>query len=285
MLLIADCGSSKTDWRVLQPGGSVLQARTPGFNPFYDAPETLTGAVSTHLRPLLAHPPQAIYFYGAGIAGAVQAATVATALRAVFPDTERIEAHSDMLGAARSLCGHTAGIACILGTGANTCYAEDGQIAHQVGTLGFWLGDEGSGADLGKTLLQRFLHGELPPELRERLQKRHPDLERLTVLEHAYRRPFPNRYFAAFSKFLFDNRRQPYVQALLQERFTLFFEKYVLKYPQAARVAVHFTGSVAFYYSDFLRKVAQQQGISLGHISETPIAGLTLFHEGEPAAK
>lgn len=278
MLLLADSGSTKTDWRLLGTDGSIAQARTAGFNPFYQNSDTVAAELTERLKPLVGEPVTAVYFYGAGITDAERGAVIGDGIRRVFPEIARLETHSDMLGAARALCGRERGLACILGTGANTGLSDGGEIAEQVRSLGFWLGDEGSGGYLGKTLVTHFLHGELPTDLDERFRRRFPDCTRETVLDRAYRQPFPNRYFAGFSRFLFDHRQHPFAHGLVADAFGLFFEKYVEKYADARRVKVHFTGSVAFYYNDILRRVAANRGLTVGVISESPISGLTLYH-------
>ncbi len=278
MLLLADSGSTKTDWRLLRADGSIDQARTAGFNPFYQNSDAVAAELTERLRPLVAEPVTAVYFYGAGITDPERGAVIGEGIRRVFPEIAHLETHSDMLGAARALCGRERGLACILGTGANTCLSDGGEIVAQVRSLGFWLGDEGSGGYLGKTLVTHFLHGELPADLDERFRKRFPDCTRETVLDRAYRQPFPNRYFAGFSKFLFDHRQHPFAHGLVAGAFGLFFEKYVEKYADARRVKVHFTGSVAFYYNDILRRVVADRGLTVGVISESPISGLTLYH-------
>ncbi|PMD96060.1 N-acetylglucosamine kinase [Siphonobacter sp. BAB-5405] len=281
MQLIADSGSTKTDWRMLAADGSVSQARTVGFNPFYQTSEEIAKELSLSLKPKVTEPVTEIFFYGAGVSGPEKAAIIQAGLSAVFPEATHIEAHSDMLGAARALCGREAGIACILGTGSNTCQVANGDIQYKVDTLGFWLGDEGSGGYLGKTLVQAYLHRELPEDLKLKFEKRYPTINRDTVLENAYQKPFPNRYFAGFSKFLFDNRTHPFAYQLAADAFRLFFDKYILKYPDYANYRVHLTGSVAFYYSDIIRRVAREKGVTIGVIMETPIAGLTLYHQPE----
>jgi glucosamine kinase len=277
--LIADSGSTKTDWRLMGPEGVVGQARTVGFNPYYQTPEAIAEALRTELRPQVTGTPTEVYFYGAGVTGPEKGAVIEAALREVFPGLGTVEVRSDLLGAARALCGRAPGIACILGTGANTCRVDAGEIVEQVPTLGFWLGDEGSGSYLGRTFVPKYLRGELPDDLRERFAKRFPDCTREVVLERAYRQEYPNRYFAGFSKFLFDHRRHPYVYRFLYDAFALFFQTYVERYPDHTRLPVHFTGSVAFYYADFLRQLANDRGITLGYILETPIAGLALYHQ------
>lgn len=281
MQLIADSGSTKTDWRLIAADGTVSQARTVGFNPYFQTQEAIAAEIADKIKPLVTEPVSAVYFYGTGINNAAKADVIAEGIRTVFPEAGHIEAHSDMLGAARALCGHDAGIACILGTGSNTCLVEDGEITFKVDTLGFWLGDEGSGGYLGRTLVQQFLHQEMPEDLYQKFHKRYPDVNRDTVLENAYQKPYPNRYFASFSKFLFDNRTHPFAYGLVVRNFEIFFEKYVEKYPAYRQYKVHFTGSVAFYYSDILRRVAQERGITVGVVMETPIAGLTLYHKGQ----
>lgn len=280
MLLLADSGSTKTDWCLIRADGAIDQARTAGFNPFYQTSDAVADELAAHLRPLVTEPVTEVFFYGAGITDAERGAVIGEGIRRIFPEIGRLETHSDMLGAARALCGRERGLACILGTGANTALSDGGELVEQVRSLGFWLGDEGSGGHLGKTLVTQFLHGELPADLHARFRRRFPDCTRETVLDRAYRQPFPNRYFAGFAKFLFDVRQHPFADALVANAFGLFFEKYVEKYADARRVKVHFTGSVAFYFNDILRRVAASRGLTLGVIAESPIAGLTLYHRG-----
>jgi glucosamine kinase len=278
MILIAESGATKTDWRMIAEDGVISQAKTVGINPYYQDSESIFGELFKNLLPAVEGTVSQIHYYGTGITNADKAKVVTVALQKAFPDAKSIEAHSDMLAAARALCVRRTGIACILGTGSNSCFYDGSQIAHQVPPLGFWLGDEGSGGHLGKQLVLSYLHKELPSDLREKFETRYGAKDRLEILDNAYHKPFPNRFFASFSKFLFDNRRHPFAYQLVYGSFVQFFEKYVEKYPQLAQNQVHFTGSVAFYYSDILRQVGSDKGIAIGHILESPIAGLTLFH-------
>lgn len=278
MILIADCGSTKTDWRGIMPDGTIVgQYKTIGFNPYYQDTDAIYQELQKNLCPLVNHLVTEIYFYGTGITNTEKKVILVNALQQAFPSAT-IDVYSDMLGAARALCGQSAGIACILGTGANTCFYDGEQIAHQVPSLGFWLGDEGSGAYLGKVLVQAYLHKELPSELKEKFEKRFGVKDRLEILENAYQKPFPNRYFASFSKFLFDNRNHPFCYQLVSDAFRTFFDKNLLKYPNYHETKIHFVGSVAFYYSDILRRIVQEKQATLGVIMETPIAGLALYH-------
>jgi glucosamine kinase len=280
MKLIAESGSTKTDWRLITPDGQVSQYKTVGFSPYYQTAENIAEELQKSLLPNLSETSVTeIFYYGTGITNDEKAEVIKKAIRSVFPDIQTIEAHSDMLAAARALCGREAGIACILGTGSNSCFYDGSTISFQVPPLGFWLGDEGSGGSLGKQLILSYLHKELPEELRTKFNKRFGEKERLEIIENAYHKPFPNRYFASFSKFIFDNRQHPFLYQLVSNAFGLFFEKYLLKYPDYQKYKIHFTGSVAFYYSDILRRVAAEKGCTAGIIMESPIAGLTLFHK------
>jgi len=282
VILIADSGSTKTDWRLLSEEGIVSQAKTIGFNPFYQDTDTIYAELVNKLVPQVPEKVTQVYFYGAGCAGEEKCAIVREALHRAFPEAIA-EVYSDLVGAARALCGHEPGIACILGTGSNSCLFDGEKIVAHRAPLGFWLGDEGSGGHLGKTLIQQYLLGELPADLVARFDKRYQlgrnGDARLEVLDHAYSQPSPNRYFSSFSKFLFDNRSHPFAYRIIYRSFTEFFEKYLVKYENYRQYRTHFVGSVAFYYSDILRQVANDQGFTVRNILETPIAGLTLYHQ------
>jgi glucosamine kinase len=277
-ILIADSGSSKTDWRIIQSDGTIQQAKTIGLNPFYQNQESIVSELTVNLLPVIVGEITDIYFYGTGCTGNDACHIVRAALQTVFVSATNIEVESDTLGAARGLCGHEVGIACILGTGANNCVYDGQYITAQIPSLGFWLGDEGSGAYLGKTLVTKYLHEDLPTDLFDKFKKRYP-ITRLEVLENAYKKPFPNRYFATFSKFLFDNRSHPAAYQIIYDAFSVFFDKYVCKHSNFKSYKVHFTGSVAFYYNDILRRVATEKGVTIRNVMETPIAGLTLYHQ------
>ncbi len=278
MKLIADSGSTKTAWRTINAQGQIAQANTIGFNPFFQDSDFIANELTNSLLPQINGQITAIYYYGTGCSTPDNQAIIRLALERVFVDAQHIEINTDILGAARALCGQSAGLACILGTGSNTCFYDGQKIDHQVANLGFWLGDEGSGGYLGKTLVTAYLLGELPTDLATKFQKRHPLLTRDVVLENAYKKPSPNRYFASFSKFLFDNRSHHFAYQLIYKAFDIFFERYISKYPNYAQLKVHFTGSVAFYYADILRQVANDKNITIGIVSENPIAGLSLYH-------
>jgi glucosamine kinase len=277
--LVADSGSTKTDWRFIKADGTIEQARTAGFNPYYQTTEEILAELQAHLKPTIQHQIDEVHFYGAGCSAADKVKIVEDALSVIFPEANVFVEH-DLLAAARALCGHEPGIACILGTGSNSCLYDGEKIVDQLPNLGFWLGDEGSGGYLGKRLIQDFIHKEMPQDLWLKFEKRYK-VDRDILLDHLYKKPFPNRYAASFAKFLFDNRSTPYAYKLVYDAFDEFFKKSVNKYENYQSYRIHFTGSVAFYYNDILRQLASDRGVVVKNILETPIAGLTLYHSEE----
>lgn len=279
MILIADSGSTKTDWRILHQNEVFAQTQTVGFNPYYQNADSIADELKVNLLPLCTKEVTQVFYYGTGVTNEEKAGVIKEAILKVFPTCQQIEAQSDVVGAARAACGKTAGIACILGTGSNSIYFDGEKTGFQVPPLGFWLGDEGSGGHLGKSLLLSYLHKEMSLEIRAKFEEKYGTMDRLTVLENAYHKPFPNRYFASFSRFLFDNLGDYFCRNLVENCFLQFFQKYILKYPMCHETTVNFVGSVAFYYKDLLIKVADSQGIRIGRILITPIDGMVEYHQ------
>jgi N-acetylglucosamine kinase-like BadF-type ATPase len=277
MILIADSGSTKTDWRILDEAGNVSQARTSGLNPYHETEGSMATVLRDELLPQVEQAIRQVYFYGAGCATESACANVAAALQQVFPDAFS-EVNNDQLGAARALCGREAGIACILGTGSNTCLYDGHKIVDNIPPMGYIIGDEGSGSNIGKELLNRYFRRELPQKIRERLEKRF-DMSKEAVLEHVYRRPFPNRYMAGFAKFVFQNLQDPYLMRMVYDILSNFFDKTICRYDNYQQYKIHFTGSIAFYFGNLLRQVASDKGLRIFNILEGPIAGLTLYHQ------
>lgn len=276
MILIADSGSSKTEWALIDKNGIVRTFRTSGLNPYFLSEEEIRHILK---REVLVELPieciTEVYFYGAGCTGAHNTQNLCVQLhRVVGPDT--VEVDSDLMGAARALCGEEQGIVCILGTGSNSGVYDGKTIISQVPSLGFILGDEGSGSDLGKNLLADALKGLLPDEIADAFFSRY-HLSRDNVLEAIYRRPLPNRYIAQFSYFVKEHLDNDYVRALAKRRFEAFFRRNILGYP-VAEMPVHFIGSVAYHYSELLQEVAAGLSINMGRILLSPMEGLARYH-------
>jgi glucosamine kinase len=282
-ILIADSGSTKTAWRLADENRNILQFQTQGFNPFLQSSEDISEKLKNELIPFLpnnvANEKLQIYFYGAGCSSEKNCEIVRKGLSEVFPESE-IEIEHDLLAAARAACGHFPGIVAILGTGSNSCQYDGEKIIEHVPSLGYILGDEGSGGHIGKLLIRSVLYEELPQDLRENFFKRY-DLTLESMLDSVYKQPFPNRYLASFSKFVYQNIRHPYMLNIVIKSFEGFLEHHICKYSAYQRLKLNVIGSVGFYYSNTLREVAADKGISLGKVLEDPIAGLMLYHLGE----
>jgi glucosamine kinase len=276
--LIADSGSTKTDWVIIGPGAEKKNFQSAGINPFYQTSEEIIPVLEKQVLPHLAGEVTKVFFYGAGCADEKSSRPVMNALSHCLPAAGTIEVASDMLGAARGLCGHAPGLACILGTGANNAFYDGSNIVRSIGSLGFWLGDEGSGSYLGKTLVVHYLQNELPADMHTDFAQRYPEINRLNVLDHAYKKPYPNRYFAAFSQFIAENIKHPFMHNLVENAFGLFIEKYILKHEHAEDFPVHFTGSVAFYYQDILKMILEKKGLQAGRILKSPMEGLVQYY-------
>ncbi|GJM28606.1 MAG: ATPase [Cyclobacteriaceae bacterium] len=277
MKLIADSGSTKTDWRIIDDLGNITQARTGGINPYYQSEDEIFQELDQALKPQVPEGIKEVFFYGAGCNNESTSRIIEGALKSVFGEIT-VSANSDLLAVARGLCGKNPGIACILGTGSNSCYYDGEQIVHHIPPWGTWLGDEGSGSNLGRQLIILYLNYELPEHLQAAFDRRYPDL-RDTVLENVYQKPYPNRYLAQFSRFLFHHIKDPFVYTLVFDGFSEFLKRKVLKYPNAQQTQMQVSGSVGFYFNSILRKAATALGLQVKNITENPIAGLALYHQ------
>jgi N-acetylglucosamine kinase-like BadF-type ATPase len=280
MKLIADSGSTKTDWCMIDRAGSRKTIQTVGINPYHMSSDAIRDVLDKELYPYL-NPSsiKQVHFYGAGCSTSSKCRTVESVLGAFFTDAE-IEVEHDLLGAARALCDHKPGIACILGTGSNSCYFNGRVIASNAVSLGYLLGDEGSGAYLGKQLLTDYFLKYLPEDLSLKLQEdNHLTLE--TTLDALYNKPRPNRFLASFSLFIHKNKDHPYCRQLLEKSFDDFIRISVSQYPGYKNLNVNFLGSVAYFFRDELEKSAIKADIRPGLILRSAIDGLANYHTME----
>ena len=281
MILIADSGSTKTDWCVVENGQPIQQISTKGINPFFQSEEEISNEIATSLLPQLkTNALDAVYFYGAGCGFPDKIAMVHRAITKHLQIKREVEVNTDMLAVAHGLCQHEAGIACIMGTGSNSCYYDGKQIVSNVSPLGFILGDEGSGAVLGKLLVGDILKNQMTPELKEKFLKQF-GLTPADIIDHVYRKPFPNRFLASLSPFLAQNIDEPCIHALVLGSFKSFLKRNVMQYENFRISKVHFIGSVAFYYKTILAEAAQEMNIQLGTIIKSPMEGLIKYHSGK----
>lgn len=276
MILIADSGSTKTDWCVVERGNLVRQVISKGMNPFFQTGEEMGKEILHKLKPELNSTQfDGIYFYGAGcIPEKVQ--VVREVLANHFKTKENIEVNTDMLAAARGLCGNKPGIVCIMGTGSNSCYYDGEKIAANVSPLGFILGDEGSGAVLGKLLVGDILKNQTSPEIKEKFLEQFK-LTPADIIEKVYRQPFPNRFLASLSPFLAQNIHVPELHTLVLNNFVSFFKRNVMQYDYKNN-SVHLIGSVAYHYKTVIEEAALIAGIKIGTIRKSPMEGLISYH-------
>lgn len=278
MILIADSGSTKTHWVLMAANGQVSHYYTEGINPIFQSEEAIVSNLSDQLLPqmssvLWAGTISRIFFYGAGCTPE-KIPNLSAALQQVFRQAV-VEVQSDMIGAARGLLGHSEGVACILGTGANSCLYDGMVIKKNVPALGFILGDEGSGAVLGKRLVADLLKNQLGDDLKEQFLSEY-HLTQADIIEHVYRQPFPNRYLASLSRFCADHMDDERINQLVTEHFRYFARRILKQYPHD--LTVHFVGSIAYYYKKNLALVLEEEGISLGRVVVDPIEGLIEYH-------
>src|ERR1035437_5941173 len=276
MILIADSGSTNTHWCLVQNGEVVNGIVTDGINPFYQTDMEIIALLDDQLIPKLEKIDiDSIYFYGAGCSFPEKKILVSRALVRFFGNS-MIEIQSDLLGAARSLFQHEKGIACILGTGSNSCYYNGKEIEQNVSPLGFILGDEGSGAVLGKLFIADCLKNQLPLELKEKFLTGY-GLTPEMILENVYKKPFPNRFLAQFTPFLLENIEEPSIFNLVYDSFDAFLIRNVMQYP-LEDILVGCVGSIAWYFRDTLEIVASERKIVISDIVQNPMNGLVKFH-------
>jgi len=276
-ILIADSGSTKTHWGLADENTAVpvIEFQTPGINPFYQDKNIILQLLQKECTWKI-KTPVSLYFYGAGCSGVDSKAIVYEPLNTFFKPAS-ISVESDLMAAARSLCQHEAGLACIMGTGSNSCYYNGREITKHVPSLGYILGDEGSGADIGRKLVADILKHQLPDSVAEHFFSTF-HYTREEILEHVYKNPFPNRFLAGFATYVGENTGIPALYNLVKSGFSKFFTRNIRQYPQAANHPVHFTGSIAWHFREILTESATENGFQVGQITQSPMNGLIRFH-------
>ncbi len=289
MILIADSGSTKAHWALLGDG-KVVEAYTQGFNPYFQTTRIIEDGVRSELPKeilsLAKNGDLTIYYYGAGCSSSEKVQVVTNALAKVFTKAE-IHVEHDLLASARALCGSDPGIACIIGTGSNSCYYDGKSVKENIPSVGYFFGDYGSAGHLGKTLIQAYFDDKLPEDLKKEFSQMH-DFEREFILDNVYQKPMPNRFLASYGKIVAEYIAHPYMVSLIKKCFTDFLIYQVEKYSRHTQLPINFVGSVAFNNKDLLLEVLAERGLKPGIILKSPISGLIKYHEpkgGRPHAK
>lgn len=276
MILIADSGSTKTDWAVVDDGRMVASMATQGINPFHQDTDNIAAVIETELLPKMGDIyPEEIYFYGSGCRED-KVEMMCNILGRAFPHCARIEAQGDLLAAARAVCGANEGIACIMGTGANSCLYDGKRVVENTPPLGYILGDEGSGAVLGKLFVNALFKGQLPESLKDEWLAE-TGLSLNIIINKVYREPLANRFLASTSKFIRQHLEVKQLEEMVVDNFREHFRRNVNRYGRKD-LPVGAIGSVAYYYQEQLEKAAMAEGYSLGKVMRSPMDGLMRYH-------
>ena len=277
MKLIADSGASKSDWILIQNSGEKLGFQLAGLNPYYLSTTETVDILSKELTPFIeAEKVNELYFYGAGCSSVYKCMMMEDAFQQLF-EHAKTNIESDLLGSARALFGKSEGIACILGTGSNACYYDGNTIADNIISLGYFFGDEGSGAHMGKNFIREYLLKKIPENINTDFKK-YFNYTRDNILDAVYNLPFPNRFLASFGEFYAEHINDPYIRNLVTNSFREFFENQLCNLKNYKDLPVSFTGSVAFYFEPTLRKVAKEFEVQIDQILRTPINALAEYH-------
>ena len=282
MILIADGGSTKCSWCQLDDARDRVYFNTEGYNPDFMDTAAIMASLNQHLPSTLPREEVTdVHFYGAGVSSEQKAEVIAAALCQVFPKA-KTHVTEDLLAAARALLGHKPGFAAILGTGTNSCLYDGEKIIYNVDSLGYFLGDEGSGSYFGKRLLRDYLRGLLPDGLQGIFKETYSLGSRNDILDRLYNQPLPNRYLANFAKFAYDHNNVSYCREIVLDGFETFFQNLVLHYPRFQEYTFNCVGSVGYNFRDVLTQVAKMHGMEVGKIIRSPIDDLVAYHDELP---
>ncbi len=281
MILIADSGATKSDWSFIDNKGKVESFSTAGLSPLFWTSKEIADEISLkfpkRVQSLIIEDKSRIYFYGTSCSSAKRIKKVKDALKKVFPKSKAI-VNNDMLGSARALFGTGSGIACILGTGSNSCYYDGKEIIETIGGLSYILGDEGSGAHIGLEVLKAFLNNELPKDIKKVFSRKY-NLSKDKIIFSLYTKKNPNRFLASFAKFALAHIDNLFLRKLVKDCMTKFFEKTICKYNTLYHnLPVGFVGSIAFHFKDILEEVAYEKNVKIIKIMSNPIGNLVTFH-------
>ena len=280
MMLIADSGATKADWRFIDKDGKISSFSTKGLSPLFwtskEMAEELNKKTPKSIKSKVKSGNTNIFFYGTSCSSKKRIQIVQSALKKVFPKS-KTQINHDILASARALLGNKEGIACILGTGSNSCYYDGKKITDIKGGLTYILGDEGSGANIGLGFIKAFLNNELPEKIHKTFLKEYR-LTKDKIFDAVYNQKYPNRFLASFAKFVGENINEPILYNLVRNCFAEFFEKTICKYENHKHVSVGFVGSVAANFKNILYSVAKENGVTINKIISSPIDELVKYH-------
>ena len=276
MILIADSGSTKCEWCFIH-NGKKKTIITTGISPYFLSKQQIIELIQIELLPKLGNlQPEIIHYYGTGLSDIKNAKLLKDILKAMFPNAI-INMASDLIAAARALCGNKKGIVCILGTGSNSCFYNGNKIIKNSPGLGYILGDEGSGAYLGKKVIQYYLYKTFDEDLELQFNQKYR-ITKEEILNSVYKQPYPNKYLANFTHFLSENRGHYMIENILEDGINDFFFTHLNKYSQSWITPINFTGSVAFTFRDIIKDLCKSYQLELGKIVKAPMSELVKYH-------
>jgi N-acetylglucosamine kinase-like BadF-type ATPase len=277
MIVVADSGSTKTDWVFIHPDGRQQLLASAGFNPVLHDRATIREELAVAFAPLsFLDQVEKVFFYGSGCWDAKRAAVIVDAIRPYFSSAEILVEH-DLLGAARATCGVQPGIACILGTGSNSCLFDGNDITDNVTNLGYLLGDEGSGTHMGKRIIRAYFYREMPADLMRDMQEQFPG-GKTDILDKIYESGKPNVVLASFASWIGERIEHPFIQKLVKTSFGEFLDRHVLKYEGHQHLPIHFVGSLAYHFREQLLECCQARNLQPGRIIPKPVDELVAYH-------
>ncbi len=276
MIVVVDSGATKADWKVIDHNKSQI-IHSMGLSPVFHTEDFMYQEITKAFADKIeTQRVEQVFYYGTGCWDGGRKDIVEQALRRVFPNADTLVEH-DLLGAARAACGRAPGIACILGTGSNSCLFDGDNITDNVTNLGYMLGDEGSGVALGKMLIKAYFYREMPRDLMPAFEIFHPG-GRPAILDKVYGKETPNVYLASFMPFFAEHRDHFFIQMLLHDAFSEFIDRHARKYSGHLSIPINFVGSVAFHFQNILRIVLEERAMHPGNFVQKPIDSLANFH-------
>ena len=274
-MLIADSGATKCEWCLVN-GNEQTTIITTGINPYFLSREQIIALLQKEFLPSLTLSPEQIFFYGTGLGNEDNKTTIQAVLQQLFPSAS-LHIETDILAAARAACGAAKGVVSILGTGSNSCYYNGIKITENITGIGYVLGDEGSGAYLGKKVVQHYLYNTFDEDLRARFDAMFTTTPK-EILESVYSKSLPNRYLASFTLFLAQNRGHYMIENILEDGLNDFFFQHLCKFTESWKLPLHFAGSVAFGFQDVLKELCKSYQFEMGNVIKNPMERLIQFH-------
>lgn len=277
-IIIADSGSTKTDWVILEGTKIVKEVKTIGFNPYFQTKEFITTELLSELKPHVKtwlEQTTALYYYGTGCSTNENCLLIEESIRAAL-GIENIQVSHDLLAAARALCKRDWGIAAILGTGSNSCLYDGKTILENVPSTGYLWADYGGGSQIGKYFIRDYFEDRLPQDIRKAFEA--AGYNREVILNNVYKKGVPGKYLATVSLFVSKNIDHPSVKKVVTECFDSFFEQQISKYSDSKKYKVHTVGSIGYYYKDLIATIAHKHGYTMGTVIKSPMEGLIAYH-------